>query len=301
MQTQAGERPTITTSARAKVNLALSVGPPSENGMHPIASWMARLDLADDLTLTRLDEGDLSRYAVLWHEDAPRKTEIDWSITSDLAVRAHLLLQEELGRDLPVQLKMEKRVPVGAGLGGGSADAASMLLAVDELFGLELNSDQLVELGARLGSDVPYCLHGGAALVEGLGETLERTPAVSGTVLLALPAFGCATGAVYKAYDDEPRDLRADDVRTMARSGTLDVSVLFNDLEAPARRAQPALDRLLNDLRAMASDDLAVHLTGSGSACFAIAPAGNGSAVHALADAIEDQLEGVETVICALC
>ena len=143
MQIEAGPRPSVTRAARAKRNLALSVGPPrAGDGYHPIASWMARVDLADDLTLTRLDDGDLSRYAIVWHEEALRPTPIDWSITKDLAVRAHLLVQEHLGTEMPVQLKLENRIPVGGGLGGGSADAAAMLLALDELFGLDLGRER---------------------------------------------------------------------------------------------------------------------------------------------------------------
>ncbi|GAB4555936.1 MAG: 4-(cytidine 5'-diphospho)-2-C-methyl-D-erythritol kinase [Phycisphaerales bacterium] len=301
MRIQAGERPTTTTHARAKVNLALSVGPPRDgDGMHPIASWMARLDLADELTLTRLDDGDLSRYAILWHEEAVRPTDIDWSITKDLAVRAHLALQEHLGRELPVQVKLEKRIPVGGGLGGGSADAAAMLRALDELFSLDLDHDTLVGIASGLGSDVAYCLLDGPAVVEGLGESLEPTPALSGDVLLIVPPFGCGTGAVYRAYDESPGALREDEVRAMARSGTVDGAALFNDLADPARRVSPALDALLERLGAIAGDGPRVHVTGSGSTCFAYASADERAGLFALADAIEDQLEDVRVLVCSL-
>lgn len=301
MTIEAGERPTTTTPARAKVNLALAVGAPREgDGLHPIASWMARLDLADELTLTSLDEGDLSRYAILWHEEAPRKSDIDWSITKDLAVRAHLALQEELGRELPVQMKLDKRIPVGGGLGGGSADAAAMLRALDELFDLGLELETMVRIASTLGSDVPYCLMDAPAVVEGVGETVIETPGVSGSVLLVMPGFGCPTGAVYRAYDEEACELRADDVRTMARSPGIDPHALFNDLERPACRAQERLGVLLSALRAMAGSDLPVHVTGSGSTCFAIAPEGEGGALFALCDEIEDRFDDVQAVVCSL-
>ena len=300
MRTEAGERPIITAQAKAKVNLALSVGPPLESGMHPIASWMARVDLADDLTLTRLDDGDLSRYAILWHDEALRKTEIDWSITKDLAVRAHLALQEEVGRELPVQLKMEKRIPVGGGLGGGSADAATMLRALDGLFELGGDDETMVRIAMGLGSDVAYCLDDAPAVVEGLGDEIVRTPAVSGDVLLIVPGFGCATGRVYGAYDESPVELRAAEVHAMASSGVIDCGVLFNDLAAPARRVSPALDRLVLQLGEMAPAGLDVHVTGSGSTCFAYAPPGESAGLFALSDAIEDQCEGVSTLVCSL-
>ena len=134
-------RRTIETTALAKINLSLSVGLPIEKigMMHPIATLMSTIDFCDVLTVTRLDEGDLSRYAILWNEDAPQQTPIDWLITSDLAVRAHRYLEAKVGRPLPVQLKLEKRIPVGAGLGGGSSDAAAMLRATAALFDLDVD------------------------------------------------------------------------------------------------------------------------------------------------------------------
>ena len=298
MRIDFNERPTTTTLARAKVNLALAVGPPrAADGMHPIASWMARLDLADELTITRLDDGDLSRYAILWHDEAVKRSDIDWSITKDLTVRAHMLLQEEVGHDLPVQLKLEKRIPVGGGLGGGSADAAAMLRAIDDLFSLDLEDKDLIRIGARLGSDVPYCLMDRPAFVEGLGETMEAAPTVEGDVLLVVPSFGCATGAVYGAYDDSPNELRRDDVRAMAHEGVVDGGRLFNDLEGPAASAQARLRALLSDLRSMAGDVSRVHLTGSGSTCFIL---GEGGSLETMATQIRDHFEGVETVLTSL-
>src|SRR5688572_29653853 len=109
----------IKVLAPAKLNLALSVGPPSPElgGFHPIASWMMTVDLFDELTLTRLEPDVLSRYAIVWHKDARRRSEINWSLTKDLAVRAHHALEKHLGRvggtvgGLPVQMKLEKRIP----------------------------------------------------------------------------------------------------------------------------------------------------------------------------------------------
>ena len=84
----------LTIAASAKVNLALSVGgPDAGSGMHPICSWMVTVDFHDDLQVLRLEPGSLSRYAVLWHDDAPVKSDIDWSIRDDLAVRAHLAME----------------------------------------------------------------------------------------------------------------------------------------------------------------------------------------------------------------
>jgi len=283
-------RPTVIRSARAKVNLALSVGAPlregPRSGYHPIASWMARIDLADELMVTRLEDDRLSRYAILWHADAPRTSPIDWSITKDLAVRAHLLLEEETGRSLPVQLKLDKRIPVGGGLGGGSADAAAMLLAVRELFDLAIPDSRMVELAMKLGSDVAFCLEEGPAVVAGLGERIERTPAVEGWIVLVMPPFGCPTGAVYRAFDEVAgeAEAREEEVRAMARGAGAGIEglSLFNDLAAAAERVAPELGLLRAQIaRALGrmgdSGPRAVHVTGSGSTCFVVC----GSAAHA--------------------
>ena len=125
---------TIAVEPPAKLNLALAVGRPDGRGMHPICSWMVTISLCDLMVITRLPRDRLSRYAIGWHADAPRPGEIDWPTASDLAVRAHLALERHVKRSLPVQLKLDKRIPVGGGLGGGSSDAAATLRVVNELF-----------------------------------------------------------------------------------------------------------------------------------------------------------------------
>lgn len=294
MNPNSSTRKSISIAARAKVNLALAVGPPRQgDGYHPISSWMARISLADEMLVTRLEDDRLSRYAILWHCDAPRTTPIDWSITKDLAVRAHHLLEREVDRTLPVQLKLEKRVPVGGGLGGGSADAAAMLLAVRELFLLDVSDDRLAELARELGSDVPFFLSPGPALVEGMGESIERTPAVTGDLVLIFPPFGCATGPVYKAFDaDAPASLNDQPVRAMAHAGTIDPEALFNDLTIPATRVEPALEPLMDRVKELT--ERPVHMSGSGSTLFVVAD----SDLHAddLAKQLSSSLEGCSAV-----
>jgi len=261
----------VTRKAPAKVNLALSVGRArDEDGYHPICSWMTRIDLADDLEVTRLEDDYLSRYAILWKPDAPKKTPIDWSITKDLAVRAHQLLEREAGRSLPVQLKLEKRIPVGAGLGGGSSDAAAMMLAVRDLFDLDVTDDRLTDLAMELGSDIAYFLTDGPAIVEGLGETITPSPPVAACMALVIPDFGCHTGAVYRQFDAKPRgDVDTDRVRALANGGSIDPEALFNDLEDPALAVAPDLEALMDAVE-KAADGRRAHITGSGSGIFVL-------------------------------
>lgn len=257
----------LTSTAPAKVNFALSVGAPyGDGGMHPICSWMVTVDLHDELIVTRLDPGDLSRYAVLWHDDAPVPTDIDWSIRHDLAVRAHLAMEAAVGRALPVQLALRKRIPVGAGLGGGSSDAAAMLHACRALFDLhdELDDAAMHEIAGTLGSDVPFLLHGGSAIVEGFGETIEVLDELPSThLVLILPAMQCSTGAIYRRFDEAPgAALRQDAVRALA-AGT---GTPFNDLAEAAMTEAAELGHLATAVATLV--DRAVHVSGSGSTLF---------------------------------
>lgn len=264
--------PTVLALAPAKLNLALSVGPPGVDRMHPIASWMVTVDLHDDLLITRLPEESLSRYAILWHADAKRRTDIDWSITKDLAVRAHCALQEAVGRPLPIQLKMEKRIPVGGGLGGGSSDAAAMLHGVNELFGLGLSVDELAAIASGLGSDVAFLVHGGSAIVEGLGERVERHAAPPDLhVVLAFPSVPCPTGAVYGAFDRAAGDrhARVDPARVRSLvAPRIAPGACFNDLAAPAMAVAPSLRDDLDELSTLA--ERPAHVSGSGSTLFVV-------------------------------
>lgn len=285
-------RPSVTVEARAKVNLALAVGPPrAKDGYHPIASWMARIDLADELVVTRLDEGDLSRYAIIWHPEAVRTSPIDWSVTKDLSVRAHQALVELVGRDLPVQLRLSKRIPVGGGLAGGSADAAAMLLALNQLFELGLTTEDLTPIAAKLGSDVAYCLHDGPAYVDDFGALVEPTTPVRTDLVVIFPEFACPTGAVYTAFDAAlPPVYRDAEVRAMAERGEVDPGALFNDLADPACAVAPGLHTVRERIAAAAS--LPAHVSGSGSTVFVVCPEGRAQADW-VSDAIEDEIDGV--------
>ena len=295
--------------AHAKINLCLSVSPPlppdardeagrSRGGYHQICSWFVPLALHDELQLTMLAPGQASRYTVEWAADAPKKTPIDWPVEKDLTVRAHRLLSEFLGRGsgsdrvakpgedlLPVEMVLRKRIPVGGGLGGGSSDAAAMLLGLKRLFGLSVGMADLLELSRSLGADVAFFLDESlgtqgntasvprGAIVEGFGDRLERVDGVQGPVLLLIPPFGCPTGAVYRAYDEAPRELQAEAVRkivdsSLRNNGTLRPEGLFNDLAAPACRVAPELAEILNRLRAGGVKD--VQVTGSGSTLFCL-------------------------------
>jgi 4-diphosphocytidyl-2-C-methyl-D-erythritol kinase len=283
--------------APAKLNLALAVGAAGADGMHPIASWMVTVGLWDELDLRRLPAGSLSRFAIEWHPEARRRTAIDWPITADLAVRAHQALERTLGRSLPVQMRLRKRIPVGGGLGGGSSDAAAMLRGLERLFRLELDPATRGGLASSLGSDVPFLLEGGSGLVEGVGERVEPLgPPPPLHAVLILPEESCPTGAVYRRFDLlPPRPFDPARVREIARQAHASVAVgeaaIFNDLAEAAFLERPTLRELAAALRAAA--DRQVHLSGSGSTLFVLAT--DAGEARAIAVAVEDRL-GVPTV-----
>ncbi len=239
----------IHIQANAKVNLSLSVQPSLENGMHPIVSRMARIAFFDDLEVSRLDSHALSRYAINWHESAPMQSEIDWSLTDDLAVRAHRLLEEHVGHPIPIQMRLDKRIPVGGGLGGGSADAAAMLKATAALFSLDAN---LPEIAKALGSDVPCLLNDGPCEVRGTGEIVEPTEFEMMHLCLIIPPYQCSTAKVYQAFD----------------SMAIDHQNVNNNLLSAACIVEPRIAKDMQRIHAIIEQE--VHLSGSGSTMFGI-------------------------------
>ena len=264
----------------AKLNLALSVGAPLPTGLHPIASWMVALFLADRLTL------ELSRSAetfdIGFGDQAVVSHEVDWPLEQDLAYRAYELMCRHVSSLLPVKVTLRKSIPAAAGLGGGSSDAAAMLVGLNRLFELKLSNPTLYDLARQLGSDVPFLVHAingqPSALVCGSGEQVESIP-LPATIHLALvfPKIRCSTTLVYRALDQVRHKARVDQmvpdvqaVLALAARTPLPSEGPFNDLAEPAKYVRPELELVWTQL----TESLAmpIHLTGSGSTLFAIAP-----------------------------
>jgi len=294
----------LTIPCPAKVNLALSVGAPdpARDNRHPIASWMVTLGFGDTLTLHALENGRDSAFDRRYADDAPRPEPIDWPLQSDLAYRAHALIEQHTGRKLPVHASIEKRIPTGAGLGGGSSDAAGMLVGLNRLFDLSLPPATLLAIAEQLGSDVVFLTAAvgegvSGALVAGAGEVLEPAPPRDPIHLaLILPPHHCPTGPVYQVFDqlcpeaqlDEPR------VRALSRQTPPDAAALFNDLAPAAEQVCPPL----LDLRVALRDALPqpVHITGSGAAMFSLAETPDHAAELAATISRDHHVPAVATV-----
>lgn len=263
---------TISRTAHAKVNLALTVDRADPaTGLHPICSWVHAIDLGDTVTVERADE---SSYSVR-RQDSGR---VDWAVEDDLAVRAHLAIEQASGRSLPVNLTVVKHTPAGGGLGGGSSDAASVLMMVNELYELNLGEAELRAIAGTLGSDVHFFVDPvsfseerapRAALVSGFGDLVERRSRESMPITLIMPPFGCSTAAVYSAFDRlSPGPFSAGAVQELAAETIDDTSALFNDLAGPAMEVEPRLGEIHRAL----TEGLgrAVHVSGSGSTLFVL-------------------------------
>ena len=185
--------------AHAKINLTLDVVRRRPDGYHEVDMILQSLALADEVALETLpDEPGVIRLSC----GVPGVPEDE----RNLAWRAAAALREERPFAPGLSITLDKRVPAAAGLAGGSADAAAVLAGVNRLFGLGLSAEELAAVGLRLGADVPFCLTGGTARARGIGEKLERLPAPpEAAVLLAKPAEGVSTAAVYGALRIETR------------------------------------------------------------------------------------------------
>jgi 4-diphosphocytidyl-2-C-methyl-D-erythritol kinase len=282
----------------AKINLALSVGGPRPgDGYHPICSWMVRVSLGDDLTIERSAPSGqpltASGYSIDWADDAPVKSPIDWPVEKDLIVKAHRLVEQRVGRALPVRAVLRKRSPVGAGMGGGSSDGAGMLRGLDELFDLKLSRETMMELAAKLGSDVGFFLGGSSGVISGVGEKLEDAP-LGGQMHLALilPELHCNTRTVYLKFDEVSKTAVVDDARvwalvreSAAQGRSLNAEGPFNDLAEAAFEVEPQLRKLRGVCEYLVGRP--VHVTGSGAAMFVVCADAKDSA--AVAQRISEQ------------
>lgn len=245
--------------AYAKLNLVLHVGPPQPNGLHPICSIFASLDLADDVHVRP--------------GDGPGDTiECEGVDGPNLAAAALTAFRAEVPSLPPLDVRIDKRIPIAAGLGGGSADAAAALRAANRLAGAPLDADQLRAIAATLGSDVPSQVQPGHALVAGTGEVVEPVGLPPLAAVLVLQPEGLATGDVYAQLDRtkgwrEQLDVEA--VRAAIDSDPSGWESAFeNDLQPATLAMRPELGAVIDGLRAAGA--LVARVSGSGPTCFGL-------------------------------
>lgn len=217
-----GSNNDISLKALAKINLGLDVVRRREDGYHEVRMIMQTIQLYDRLDIKRTQEPGIQIQTNLSFLPVNE---------NNLIYKAAKLLMDEFSITDGVSVKLDKRIPVAAGMAGGSTDAAAMLIGVNRLFSLVLTKRQLMERGVQIGADVPYCIMRGTALAEGIGEALSPLPPmVKCPVLIAKPSISVSTKFVYQ-------NLKLDDTTI-----------------------HPDIDRLIDDIKAKNLHDIAAHM-----------------------------------------
>ena len=217
-----GSNNDISLKALAKINLGLDVVRRREDGYHEVRMIMQTIQLYDRLDIKRTQEPGIQIQTNLSFLPVNE---------NNLIYKAAKLLMDEFSITDGVSVKLDKRIPVAAGMAGGSTDAAAMLIGVNRLFSLGLTKKQLMERGVQIGADVPYCIMRGTALAEGIGEALSPLPPmIKCPVLIAKPSISVSTKFVYQ-------NLKLDDTTI-----------------------HPDIDRLIDDIKAKNLYDIAAHM-----------------------------------------
>ena len=239
----------VRVSAPAKINLCLGVGQVREDGYHPLATVYQAVGLYDEVVLRPAETPDLTVSG-----DGVDISDVPADETN-LAMRAVRLLAEHHDDELTVAMHVRKRIPVAGGLAGGSTDAAAALVGADLLFGLHTPREELLELAAHLGSDVPFCLMGGTAMGSGRGELVAPVMTRGEYWWVILPDVGgLSTPAVYGEFDrlnagrPVPPPEVPDELLAGLRAGDAQRlgAALSNDLEPAALSFRPDLAELLD-------------------------------------------------------
>lgn len=273
----------IQEEAPAKINLTLEILGLREDGYHEIRSLMQSLALSDRLELRLVEEDEL----VLTCSDGSLSCGED-----NLVMKAARLLKKTYQVQQGSAMHLEKVIPIEAGMAGGSSDAAATLRGLNRLWGLNLPMERLEEIGAQLGSDIPFCVHGGTALVTGRGERVRKVRGPKEeSVLIVKPDFGASTKRVYGAWDVKhpPVDLvdRSAQLLESLKGGGGYKAYLHNDLEAITIGLLPEVGLVLERMRKATPYAL---MSGSGPTCFCM---GDNAIINELYDEFSKEYRSV--------
>ncbi|MBI4808675.1 MAG: 4-(cytidine 5'-diphospho)-2-C-methyl-D-erythritol kinase [Nitrosomonadales bacterium] len=247
----------LSCPAPAKLNLFLHVTGRRADGYHLLQTLFRFIDLNDTLHFTPRPDGEVRRINAL--DGVPPE--------QDLCVRAARLLQQETGCKLGVDIELEKRIPMGGGLGGGSSDAATTLLALNRLWGLGLSRERLMQLGLTLGADVPVFVYGENAYAEGVGEQLQSYPLAEAWYVVLCPPVHVPTARIF-THPELTRDTISMTMRALPKGQDFRAGRqqgLNNDLQAVACKLYPEVAQHLAWLARFAP----ALMTGSGACVFA--------------------------------
>jgi len=245
--------------APAKLNLFLHVLGRRGDGYHELQTAFALIDFVDYVDIERRDDGALHRTG-----------DVIGPAEQDLALRAARLLQQATGTRYGAGIRVSKRIPAGAGLGGGSSDAATTLIALNRIWDTGLDRDRLAELALSLGADVPFFVQGSNAFGEGRGERLQPVALPPADYALIWTQVHVSTKEIFgdPSLTRDTKATKMSDFSARAASGLVPLAGT-NDLEAVAVRRHPVIGQALDHLRRFVAVE-AARMTGSGSAVFAV-------------------------------
>ena len=273
----------IKAKANAKINWSLDILSAREDGYHEMDMLMQRIGLHDELTFTN------ARFLSLSINGKPVSP-----AGKNLVLKAANALMEYTGRKYGARIEMVKRIPVRAGLGGGSADCAVALMALNRLWNINLNAEKLMQLAATLGADVPFCMEGRFCRVQGIGDKMTHIPGAPRIPLvLIMPSEGLSTAGVFSEYDGMDLaplglDIAALAEALKARDYEACRALAGNSLEVPAIKLLPEVREHIDRLYAHGARF--AHMTGSGSCVF-----GAFDTDEAAALAVEQMDMGIQT------
>ncbi len=253
----------VHVKAPAKINLTLDVLGKRDDGYHEVEMVMTTVDLADRIEITDKKENSIS---ILSHNRFVPDDE------RNLAYKAASLLKQKFNIQTGVNIKIEKNIPVAAGLAGGSSDAAATLKGLNQLWNLGLTINELAQIGAEIGSDVSFCVYGGTALAKGRGEIIQPLPAPPKCwVILAKPSIGVSTSEVYGKLDlsglvhpDTKKMIEAIKTRNYEQM----CENLGNVLESVTLNLYPEVKQIKSYMKRFGAD--AVLMSGSGPTVFGL-------------------------------
>jgi 4-diphosphocytidyl-2-C-methyl-D-erythritol kinase len=232
----------------AKLNLGLKIVGKRSDGYHLLKTIFCLINLFDEVRIQIIDSGKIS---LIEHNQA-------WSYHKDLAYKAAVLLKKITACQLGANIKIKKTIPAGSGLGGGSSNAATVLVALNQLWQTGLSQKELIKLGASLGADIPFFIHGENAWAEGIGENLTTIKIPEQYIVIICPDFHLATKDVFANLDLDKLNMSHD----------IDVAYLLsthdNDLLTAAIKVEPKINNIIKDLESFGIP----ALTGSGSAIY---------------------------------
>ena len=249
----------------AKINFFLKIGRKLNSGYHNIQSVMQKIELSDNITIEPITE---DRIIV---ESTNKELESE----SNFAYKVALLLKKKFKVRHGVRIFIEKNIPLEAGLGGGSSDAATTLMHLNKLWGLKFKEKQLIDLAAQIGADVPFFIGENAALVEGIGDKIKRIKkSFSINIVLINPGFRVSTKWAYAAFDKQKSKIRTKAdinnlVKAIEKKDIKEIANnLYNDFEPIVEKKYKIINEIKNNL--LRNDALNACISGSGPTVFGI-------------------------------